>query len=424
MQHFYLAGLLLYWIPRGGNNINTTWKKRRPDLRTLLASAKHAKNTDIQLTVWANPAFPKSGHASGDALAIRKPIKTPPANRLPPPRTSPPPPPAAADSARSPERGHGRRDQPGGVRAGPQRLHLRAPPPAERTPERPPRPAALPTRAAARHSPVRSPEPRSSVPGDGHETALGEEAAGQAPHVLPVPRQGAAKPVRAALARHGGRPPRSPDTATAAATGNLQAPRRKRCYWARRRGAARLHVPAGIAPQSGGRTAALPSRGTLGAVVSAGDGGLQALGGRNEISKSRDSWALRWLAGWLLRYRLRCLGRLNGCRGVRWEEGAAASREAGSAPVCGAPRFCRRGRWCCDLCASPAPDALSLLGTGFYRPEGTGVLPACLAGGTTISQAPPSNCLAASAIEKLSLYATAGEELLKALVKATRICQG
>lgn len=96
------------------------------------------------------------------------------------------------------------------VPAGPQRLHLRAFPPAQARLA----PAALPTSAAAQHSPVRSPEPRRSVPGNGHETARGEEAAGQAPHVLLVPQQGAAQPVRTAVARHGGRPPSRPDTAT------------------------------------------------------------------------------------------------------------------------------------------------------------------------------------------------------------------
>lgn len=58
--------------------------------------------------------------------------------------------------------------------------------------------------AAVLHSPVRGPEPRGSVPRNGHEAAFRKEATGEAPHVLPMPQQGAAQPEHAALTRHGG----------------------------------------------------------------------------------------------------------------------------------------------------------------------------------------------------------------------------
>lgn len=108
------------------------------------------------------------------------------------------------------------------------------------TPAREPSPARPgPPSAAAQHSPVRSPEPCGSVTRDGHEAAFRKETTSEAPHVLPVPQQGAAQPKRAALTRHGG---------SAGLTQHGPRRRRKSCWKlrhrARRRANARLLLPA------------------------------------------------------------------------------------------------------------------------------------------------------------------------------------
>lgn len=214
-------------------------EKRRTDSQTSLAPAKHAKHTDTQLIARANPTW----RGSGNAVAIHKPIRTSPANMLPPP------PPQAHTAATAPPTPPGRRSGHDlGPASGLPKPHVRSLPHSTTRSGRP-APAALSTRAAAQHSPVKSPEPRSPVPGNGHETARRKQAAGQAPHVLPMPQQGAAKPVRATVTRHGWRQPTRSDTATTPTDGKRRAPRRKKYQQASHRRGRRLHVPAGSAPQ-------------------------------------------------------------------------------------------------------------------------------------------------------------------------------